>query len=181
MAPADEGELVRMIATAAAIDDAPSAVRYPRGSGTGVPLPEATPLPLGHGRVLQSGDRVAILSYGTRLAACLEAAHVLKQQDNLTITVADARFQKPLDTALITQMARHHKHLIIVEEASLGGFASHVLDFLVRQSLHRGLSTITPLILPDRFLDHDTPEAQLEACGLSAQAIAGKVRELAGS
>jgi 1-deoxy-D-xylulose-5-phosphate synthase len=181
MAPADEGELVRMIATAAAIDDAPSAVRYPRGSGTGVPLPEATPLPLGHGRVLQSGDRVAILSYGTRLAACLEAAHALKQQDNLSITVADARFQKPLDTALITQMARHHKHLIIVEDASLGGFASHVLDFLVRQSLHRGLSTITPLILPDRFLDHDTPEAQWEACGLSAQAIAGKVRELAGA
>jgi 1-deoxy-D-xylulose-5-phosphate synthase len=176
MAPADEGELVRMIATAAAIDDAPSAVRYPRGSGTGVALPEPAPLTLGKGRILQSGDTVAILSYGTRLSACQEAANILKNQHNLTITLADARFQKPLDQALITQLARHHQHLIIVEEASLGGFASHVLDFLMRQNLHRTLSTITPLILPDVFLDHDTPEAQWETCGLSARAIVDRVR-----
>jgi len=181
MAPADEGELVQMIATSAAIDDAPSAVRYPRGSGTGVMLPDLTPLPIGRGRVVQSGNTVAILSYGTRLGACLAAAAQLQQQDALTITVADARFQKPLDTALITQLARHHQHLILVEDASVGGFASHVLDALVRRGLHRGLSTITPLILPDRFLDHDTPEAQWDACGLSPHAIAAKVREVVGS
>ncbi|MFM7621777.1 MAG: 1-deoxy-D-xylulose-5-phosphate synthase [Alphaproteobacteria bacterium] len=181
MAPADEGELVQMIATSAAIDDAPSAVRYPRGAGTGVTLPDLTPLPIGRGRVVQSGNTVAILSYGTRLGACLAAAAQLQQQDALTITVADARFQKPLDTALITQLARHHQHLILVEAASVGGFASHVLDALVRRGLHRGLSTITPLILPDRFLDHDTPEAQWDACGLSPHAIAAKVREVVGS
>ncbi|MFM7630808.1 MAG: 1-deoxy-D-xylulose-5-phosphate synthase, partial [Alphaproteobacteria bacterium] len=181
MAPADEGELVQMIATSAAIDDAPSAVRYPRGSGTGVMLPDLTPLPIGRGRVVQSGNTVAILSYGTRLGACLAAAAQLQQQDALTITVADARFQKPLDTELITQLARHHQHLILVEDASVGGFASHVLDALVRRGLHRGLSTITPLILPDRFLDHDTPEAQWDACGLSPHAIAAKVREVVGS
>lgn len=181
MAPADEGELVQMIATSAAIDDAPSAVRYPRGAGTGVTLPDLMPLPIGRGRVLQSGNTVAILSYGTRLGACLAAAAQLQQQDALTITVADARFQKPLDTELITQLARHHQHLILVEDASMGGFASHVLDALVRRGLHRGLSTITPLILPDRFLDHDTPEAQWDACGLSPHAIAAKVREVVGS
>ena len=181
MAPADEGELVQMIATAAAIDDAPSAVRYPRGSGTGVTLPDLIPLPIGRGRIVQSGNTVAILSYGTRLGACLAAAAQLQQQDSLTITVADARFQKPLDIELITQLARHHQHLILVEDASLGGLASHVLDALVRRGLHRGLSTITPLILPDRFLDHDTPEAQWDACGLSPQAIAAKVREIVGA
>ncbi len=181
MAPADEGELVQMIATAAAIDDAPSAVRYPRGSGTGVTLPDLIPLPIGRGRIVQSGNTVAILSYGTRLGACLAAATQLQQQDSLTITVADARFQKPLDIELITQLARHHQHLILVEDASLGGFASHVLDALVRRGLHHGLSTITPLILPDRFLDHDTPEAQWDACGLSPQAIAAKVREIVGA
>ncbi len=181
MAPADEGELVQMIATAAAIDDAPSAVRYPRGSGTGVTLPDLIPLPIGRGRIVQSGNTVAILSYGTRLGACLAAAAQLQQQDSLTITVADARFQKPLDIELITQLARHHQHLILVEDASLGGFASHVLDALVRRGLHHGLSTITPLILPDRFLDHDTPEAQWDACGLSPQAIAAKVREIVGA
>jgi 1-deoxy-D-xylulose-5-phosphate synthase len=180
MAPADEGELVMMMATAAAIDDAPSAVRYPRGSGTGVALPEPTPLTLGKGRILQSGDTVAILSYGTRLSACQEATNILKNQHNLTITLADARFQKPLDQALITQLARHHQHLIIVEEASVGGFSSHVLDFLVRQNLHRTLSTITPLILPDLFLDHDTPEAQWERCGLSARGIVDRVRGVLG-
>ena len=181
MAPADEGELVQMIATAAAIDDAPSAVRYPRGSGTEVTLPDLIPLPIGRGRIVQSGNTVAILSYGTRLGACLAAAAQLQQQDSLTITVADARFQKPLDIELITQLARHHQHLILVEDASLGGFASHVLDALVRRGLHRGLSTITPLILPDRFLDHDTPEAQWDACGLSPQAIAAKVRKIVGA
>jgi 1-deoxy-D-xylulose-5-phosphate synthase len=170
-----------MIATAAAIDDAPSAVRYPRGSGTGVTLPDLIPLPIGRGRIVQSGNTVAILSYGTRLGACLAAAAQLQQQDSLTITVADARFQKPLDIELITQLARHHQHLILVEDASLGGFASHVLDALVRRGLHHGLSTITPLILPDRFLDHDTPEAQWDACGLSPQAIAAKVREIVGA
>ena len=133
------------------------------------------------GRIVQSGNTVAILSYGTRLGACLAAAAQLQQQDSLTITVADARFQKPLDIELITQLARHHQHLILVEDASLGGFASHVLDALVRRGLHHGLSTITPLILPDRFLDHDTPEAQWDACGLSPQAIAAKVREIVGA
>jgi 1-deoxy-D-xylulose-5-phosphate synthase len=161
MAPADESELVHMLATAAAIDDRPSAVRYPRGEGFGVALPErGEVLEIGRGRILREGGTVAILTLGTRLYEALKAADELAAR-GLSTTVADARFAKPLDEALLTQLARHHEVLVIVEEAAIGGFASHVLHFLATHGLLEGRLKVRPMILPDRFIDHDTPARQL--------------------
>ena len=161
MAPADESELVHMLATAAAIDDRPSAVRYPRGEGFGVALPErGEVLEIGRGRILREGGTVAILTLGTRLYEALKAADELAAR-GLSTTVADARFAKPLDEALLTQLARHHEVLVIVEEAAIGGFASHVLHFLATHGLLEGRLKVRPMILPDCFIDHDTAARQL--------------------
>ena len=171
MAPADEAELKHMIATAVAIDDRPSAVRYPRGEGTGVALPErGIALEIGKGRIVRAGGTIAILSLGTRLQECLKAADELAQR-GFSTTVADARFAKPLDTALIDDLAARHEVLITVEEGSVGGFGSMVLQHLANSgALDAGLK-IRPMVLPDLFLDHDTPFAQYETAGLNATGI----------
>ncbi|WP_259783193.1 1-deoxy-D-xylulose-5-phosphate synthase [Aestuariispira ectoiniformans] len=170
MAPADEAELVHMTATAAAIDDRPSAFRYPRGEGVGVEMPEEPEiLEIGKGRVLREGKTIAILSLGSRLADALDAADEL-QNRGFSVTVADARFAKPLDTDLIHKLAENHELLITVEEGSIGGFASMVSDYLLRNDLTRDL-TVRPMFMPDEFLDQASPARQLEWAGLDAAAI----------
>ena len=172
MAPADEAELVHMVATAAAIDDRPSAVRFPRGEATGlVALPaRGTALEIGRGRVLREGGRVAILSLGTRLGEALRAADELAAR-GLPATVADARFAKPLDTALIERLAREHAVLITIEEGSLGGFGSAVLQHLAWKGLLDGGLKVRPMVLPDMFIDHDSPAKQMIQAGLTARDI----------
>ena len=171
MAAADEAELVHMVATQAAIDDRPSALRYPRGEGVGCDLPErGVPLEIGRGRILRQGTSVAILSLGTRLAESLKAADQLAAF-GLPATVADARFAKPLDTQLIDRLAREHEVLITIEEGSIGGFGSHVLHHLaVAGHLDRGLK-VRPMVMPDTFIDHDKPERMYDRAGLNAAAI----------
>jgi 1-deoxy-D-xylulose-5-phosphate synthase len=175
MAPSDEAELVHMVATAAAIDDRPSAVRYPRGEGTGVPLPgEGVALPIGKGRVVREGTAAAILSFGTRLAECLAAADDLAAL-GLSVTVADARFAKPLDEDLIKRLARDHEVLVTIEEGSVGGFSSFVLDLLAREGLLDAGLKVRPMVLPDRFIDHDAPARQYAAAGLDRPHIVAMV------
>jgi 1-deoxy-D-xylulose-5-phosphate synthase len=175
MAPADEAELMHMVATAATIGDQPSAFRYPRGEGTGALLPaRGTVLPIGRGRVLREGGAVAILSLGTRLADVLKAADELAAR-GLSATVADARFAKPLDTALIEQLARHHELLLTVEEGSVGGFSSAVLHHLAWAGLLDSGLKVRPLTLPDRFMDHDSPARQMVTAGLDASHIVAAV------
>jgi 1-deoxy-D-xylulose-5-phosphate synthase len=171
MAASDEAELVHMVATARAIDDRPSAFRYPRGEGTGVPLPAlGSPLPLGKGRILREGTSVAILNFGARLQECLKAADKLSAY-GLSATIADARFAKPLDTNLVRLLAANHEVLLTIEEGSIGGFGAHVLHFAAWDGLlDKGLK-IRDLILPDRFIDQDTPERMYEIAGLDAKAI----------
>lgn len=171
MAAADEAELTHMVATAAAYDEGPIAFRYPRGEGVGVELPDVgVPLEIGKGRIMREGTRVALLSLGTRLAECLKAAELLAQR-GLSTTVADARFAKPLDEALILKLAREHEILVTVEEGSVGGFGSHVLHLLAREgALDAGLKVRT-LTLPDVFQDHDKPEAMYAKAGLDAAGI----------
>jgi 1-deoxy-D-xylulose-5-phosphate synthase len=171
MAAADEAELVHMVATAAAIDDGPSVVRYPRGEGTGVERPErGIPLAIGKGRILREGTKIALLSFGARLGECLKAAEDLAAR-GLSTTVADARFAKPLDEDLVSRLAREHEVLVTIEEGAVGGFASHVLQFLATSGqLDRGLR-VRPMILPDRFIDHASPAAQYAEAGLDTAHI----------
>jgi 1-deoxy-D-xylulose-5-phosphate synthase len=171
MAAADEAELAAMVATAAEIDDRPSAFRYPRGEGTGVAIPDlAAPLPIGKGRILREGSAVAILSFGARLGEALRAADQLAAR-GLSATVADARFAKPLDEELVLRLAREHECLITVEEGAVGGFGSFVLQLLAeRGALDRGLK-VRPLVLPDRFQDQDKPEAMYAEAGLDADGV----------
>ncbi len=171
MAAADEAELVHMVATAAAIGDRPSAFRYPRGEGTGVAMPaEGKPLPIGKGRVLREGTKVAVLSLGARLAECLVAADELAAL-GLSATVADARFAKPLDTDLVLRLARAHEVLITIEEGSGGGFGAHVLEYLARAgALDQGLK-FRPMTLPDVFIEQDSPAAMYAKAGLDARGI----------
>ena len=171
MCPADEAELVHMVATAAAYDDGPSAVRYPRGNGCGVSLPEQPEiLPIGKGRVLRTGEDIALLSIGTRLAACLDAAEKLAA-DGVQITVADARFAKPLDTGLLAELAQNHKYLLIVEEGSPGGFAAHAINYLANHGHLDDGCRVRSVTLPDMFIDHDSQEGQLADAGLDAAGI----------
>jgi 1-deoxy-D-xylulose-5-phosphate synthase len=175
MAAADEAELKHMVATAAAIDDRPSAVRYPRGEGTGVILPAAgVPLEIGKGRVVREGSTVAILSLGTRLEEAIRAAQQLAGF-GLTTTVADARFAKPLDHELIGRLARNHEVMITVEEGSVGGFGSFVLQYLATAGLLDHGLKVRPMVLPDRFIDHDKPEKMYEQAGLDAAGIVATV------
>ena len=171
MAPADEAELVHMIATAAAIDDRPSAVRYPRGEGVGIDLPAAGEvLEIGRGRVLRQGTTVALLSLGTRLAEALRAAEDLAAR-GLSTTVADARFAKPLDTDLIRSLALQHNVLITIEEGAAGGFAAHVMQFLASEGLLDNGLRVRTMTFPDRFIDQDKPPVQYEKAGLTAHHV----------
>ncbi|KAI4328121.1 hypothetical protein L6164_020503 [Bauhinia variegata] len=177
MAPSDEAELMHMVATAAAIDDRPSCFRFPRGNGIGAVLPpnnKGTPLEIGKGRVLIEGTRVALLGYGSVVQRCLEAATMLKTQD-ISVTVADARFCKPLDIDLIKQLAKEHEILITVEEGSIGGFGSHVSQYLSLSGLLDGPLKWRAMMLPDRYIEHGSPLDQLEESGLSSNHIAATV------
>ncbi|MGB6348287.1 MAG: 1-deoxy-D-xylulose-5-phosphate synthase [Methyloceanibacter sp.] len=175
MAASDEAELMHMVATAAAIDDRPSAFRYPRGEGTGVALPQrGQVLPLGKGRVLREGSAVALLSFGARLSEVLQASDQLAGY-GLSATVADARFAKPLDIELVRQLATHHEVLVTIEEGSSGGFGAQVLHHLAREGLlDRGLKVRT-LTLPDCFIEQDKPQTMYEKAGLNASGIVGAV------
>jgi len=172
MAAADEAELVHMVATAAAHDDGPSAFRFPRGEGVGVELPErGVPLPIGKGRVIKEGSHVALLSYGAHLSECRLAAEQLEAR-GISVTLADARFVKPLDTDLVAQLADHHAALITVETGAQGGFGAHVLHWLAGSGrLDRGLA-IRTMALPDSFIDQASPAAMYQAAGLTADHIA---------
>ena len=180
MAAADELELMHMVATSAAIDDRASALRYPRGEGVGLELPErGAVLPLGKGRIVQEGTKVAILSYGTRLGEARKAAAELGAR-GLSTTVADARFAKPLDEELVRRLALEHEVLITVEEGSVGGFGSFVLHHLATAGLLDGGLKIRPMVLPDRFLDHDSPARQYEEAGLAARHIVATALQALG-
>jgi 1-deoxy-D-xylulose-5-phosphate synthase len=180
MAAADEADLVHMVATQVAIDDRPSALRYPRGEGLGVPMPgEGKPLEIGRGRILREGDKVALLCYGTRLGECLQAADELAGF-GLPTTVADARFAKPLDTDLVLRLAREHEVLITIEEGAIGGFGSYVLQALADTgTLDRGIK-FRAMVLPDIFIDQDSPGAMYAKAGLDAKGIVAKVFEALG-
>ncbi|HUL87710.1 MAG TPA: 1-deoxy-D-xylulose-5-phosphate synthase [Pseudolabrys sp.] len=180
MAAADEAELVHMVATAVAIDDRPSALRYPRGEGLGVPMPaEGKPLEVGKGRIIQEGHKVALLSYGARLGECLKAAKELTAL-GLSTTIADARFAKPLDVDLVTRLAREHEVLVTIEEGAIGGFGTYVMQALAEQGLLDHGLRVRSMILPDQFIDQDTPAAMYAQAGLDARAIVAKVFEALG-
>src|SRR6476619_4273492 len=171
MAPSDEAELMHAVATAVSIGDRPSALRYPRGDGLGVALPsQGEVMALGKGRVVREGGSVAILSLGPRLADALRAADELAAR-GLSTTVADARFAKPLDAALVEQLARHHEVLITIEEGSIGGFGSAVLHHLAWKGLLDGGLKVRPMVLPDWFIDHDSQGKQLAEARLTAKDI----------
>ena len=180
MAAADEAELTRMVATAVAHDSGPIAFRYPRGEGVGIDMPEnPEPLEIGKGRILREGSKIALLSYGTRLAAALDAAERLATF-GLSTTVADARFAKPLDQALIRQLVQEHEVLITIEEASIGGFGSHVVHFLSEDGLlDRGLK-LRMMVLPDRYQDQDSPAKMVADAGLDADGIVAKALDALG-
>jgi 1-deoxy-D-xylulose-5-phosphate synthase len=180
MAAADEAELAHMVATQVAIEDGPSALRYPRGDGVGVDMPEfGVPLEIGKGRIVREGISVALLSLGTRLQECLKAADMLAAQ-GLSATVADARFAKPLDAGLVLHLAREHEVLIAVEEGAIGGFGAQVMQTLAEKgALDRGLK-LRCMMLPDRFIDQDSPAAMYAAAGLDARGIVAKVFEALG-
>ena len=180
MAAADEAELVHMVATAAALDDRPSAFRFPRGEGTGVEMPErGTPLEIGRGRIIAEGGRVAILSFGTRLSEVMRAHEALAAR-GIAPTVADARFAKPLDRDLILQLARHHEALITIEEGAVGGFGSHVAQLLADAGVFDHGLRFRSMVLPDTFIDHASPEAMYRAAAMDAPQIEAKVLEVLG-
>src|SRR5512139_2283579 len=182
MAAADEAEMVHMVATQVAIDDRPSALRYPRGEGVGIDMPsEGVPLEIGKGRIVREGHKVALLSFGTRLAECLKAADELAQL-GLSTTVADARFAKPLDTELVLRLAREHELLVTIEEGAIGGFGAHVMQFLAEVgALDRTNFKVRSMILPDVFIDHDSPPAMYAKAGLDANGIVAKVFDVFGA
>ena len=179
MASSDEAELARMVATAAAYDAGPIAFRFPRGEGVGTPIPQIPlPLPIGKGRIVREGSRVAILSFGARLQEALRAAEELDAMGCST-TVADARFAKPLDGEMILALARNHECLLTIEEGSIGGFGSQVAQFLLEEGALGGTGLkMRSMILPDVFLNHDKPERMYGAAGLDAQGVVAKMRDM---
>ncbi|KAL8047764.1 hypothetical protein ABFX02_07G021700 [Erythranthe guttata] len=182
MAPSDEAELFHMVATAAAIDDRPSCFRFPRGNGVGIELPKGNkgiPIEIGKGRVLIEGERVALLGYGTAVQSCMAAAALLEPH-GIRLTVADARFCKPLDHDLIRSLAKSHQVLITVEEGSIGGFGSHVAQFMALDGLLDGNLKWRPLVLPDRYIDHGSPIDQQMEAGLTPSHIAATVCNILG-
>ena len=180
MAASDEAELVHMVATQVAINDRPSAVRYPRGEGRGVEMPEVgIPLEIGKGRIVRQGNKIALLSFGTRLAECEKAADELAAH-GLSTTIADARFMKPLDVDLVLKLARDHEVLLTIEEGSIGGFGSHVMQTLSDHGMLDGGLRMRAMILPDEFIDHDSPTAMYARAGLDAKGIVAKVFDALG-
>jgi 1-deoxy-D-xylulose-5-phosphate synthase len=180
MAASDEAELVHRGATQVAINDRPSALRYPRGEGRGVEMPDVgVPLEIGKGRIIRQGKKVALLSFGTRRAECEKAADELAAH-GLSATIADARFLKPLDEELVLKLARDHEILITIEEGSVGGFGSHVMQFVSDNGLLDGGLRMRTMVLPDVFLDHDSPNAMYARAGLDAKGIVAKVFETLG-
>ena len=181
MAAADEAELARMVATAAELDDRPSAFRYPRGEGVGVPMPVAPePLEVGRGRLLRQGSDLALLSLGGRLAECLKTANRLASM-GVSTTIADARFAKPLDRELVRRLAAEHRVLITVEDGAPGGFGASVLQLLAEERAIGSGLRVRALTLPDRFLEHDTPAEQYRQAGLDAAGIAAAALEALGA
>ena len=180
MAAADEAELVHMVSTAVAIDDRPSALRYPRGEGIGVPMPaEGRPFEIGKGRIVREGSKIAIFSYGARLAECLKAADELATY-GLSTTVADARFAKPLDVDMLLRLAREHEVLLTIEEGSIGGFGAYVMQTLAEHGvLDRGLK-VRAMVLPDIFIDQDSPNAMYVRAGLDGKSIVAKAFQALG-
>jgi 1-deoxy-D-xylulose-5-phosphate synthase len=180
MAAADEAELVHMVSTAVAIDDRPSAIRYPRGEGLGVQMPEeGKPLEIGKGRILREGTKVALFSFGARLGECLKAADELATY-GLSTTVADARFAKPLDVEMLLRLAREHEVLLTIEEGSIGGFGAYVLQTLAEHGvLDRGLK-VRSMVLPDTFIDQDSPNAMYATAKLDSKGIVAKAFEALG-
>ena len=180
MAAADEADLMHMVATAAAHDDGPIAFRYPRGEGMGVDMPaRGVPLEIGKGRMIRQGARVALLSFGTRLAEVLKAAEALSAR-GLTPTIADARFAKPLDRNLILELARTHEALITIEEGAIGGFGSHVAQLLADEGIFDHGLKFRSMVLPDTFIDQASPEAMYRVAGMNAPEIEAKVLEVLG-
>ncbi len=180
MAAADEAELVHMVATAAAHDEGPIAFRFPRGEGMGVEMPErGVPIEIGKGRIVAEGARVAILSYGTRLAEVLKARENLAQR-GLAPTIADARFCKPLDRDLILRLVAEHEALICIEEGAIGGFGSHVAQLLADEGVFDRGFKFRSMVLPDTFIDHASPEDMYATAGMNAPQIEAKVLEVLG-
>ena len=181
MAASDEAELVKMINTSVNINDRPSAFRYPRGNGIGIELPSINEtLIIGKGRVIKEGKKVALLNFGTRLEECKKASDLLLKK-GIDCSIIDARFAKPLDEKLIIELASNHEVLITIEEGSIGGFGSHVMQFLSERGVFdRGLK-FRSMILPDIFIDQDTPEKMYETAGLDSLSIANKVKETLNS
>ncbi|MFT4716014.1 MAG: 1-deoxy-D-xylulose-5-phosphate synthase [Paracoccaceae bacterium] len=180
MAAADEAELVHMVATAASINDRPSAFRYPRGEGNGVDLPEkGEVLEIGKGRIIQGGSKVAILSFGTRLNEVQKAAEMLSAR-GITPTIADARFAKPLDRDMILKLAAEHEALITIEEGAIGGFGSHVAQLLADEGVFDHGLKFRSMVFPDTFIDQNSPEAMYSVAGMNAPEIEAKVLEALG-
>ncbi|MDP2580196.1 1-deoxy-D-xylulose-5-phosphate synthase [Shimia thalassica] len=180
MAAADEAELVHMVATAAAHDDGPIAFRYPRGEGVGVDLPErGTPLEIGKGRMIQEGKRVALLSFGTRLEEVRKAAETLAAK-GITPTIADARFAKPLDEAMILDLAANHEALITIEEGAIGGFGSHVAQMLAENAVFDNGLKFRSMVLPDIFIDQASPSDMYDVAAMNAEQIEAKVLDTLG-
>jgi 1-deoxy-D-xylulose-5-phosphate synthase len=180
MAAGDEADLVHMVATAAAIDDRPSAFRYPRGEGLGIELPpKGLPLEIGKGRILREGTKIAILNLGARLGHSIKAAEELAAH-GLSTTLADARFAKPLDHDLIRRLATEHEVMITIEEGSAGGFAAHVMQFMASEGLLDHGLRFRPMVLPDVFIDQDTPEKQYDQAGLNARHIVAMALKAVG-
>jgi len=190
MAPSNEAELLHAIATCASIDDRPSAFRYPRGTGIGVDLEaegvtgdderKGKVLEIGKGRVVRQGKDVALLAYGSMVNQCMAAADMLEENHGVSATVVDARFMKPLDTELISQIAKEHEAMIVTEEASIGGFCSHVLQYLSLAGLLDGKLKVRPMCLPDFFIEHGAPADQMELAGLTERHVASTALNLLG-
>ncbi|MDC0473109.1 1-deoxy-D-xylulose-5-phosphate synthase, partial [Pelagibacteraceae bacterium] len=181
MAASDESELVKMINTSVKINDRPSAFRYPRGNGVGIEIPGINEtMEIGKGRVIREGKNVAILNFGARLQECKKASEILSKK-GIEITIADARFAKPLDEKLIIELATNHEVLISIEEGSIGGFGSHVMQLLSERGVFDKGLKFRSMILPDIFIDQDSPEKMYEKAGLDSQSIVNKVEQILSS
>jgi 1-deoxy-D-xylulose-5-phosphate synthase len=181
MAASDESELVKMINTAVNINDRPSAFRYPRGNGYGLELPNINEiLQIGKGRIITEGKKVAIINFGARLYECKKAIEVLKKK-NISPTLMDARFAKPLDEKLILELATNHELVITIEEGSVGGFGSHVMQLLSERGVFDGGLKFRSMILPDVFIDQDTPYNMYDKAGLNSSSIVNKIEEALNS
>ena len=178
MAAADENELRRMIITAAAINDRPSAFRYPRGASIGLKLDsEVKPLTIGKGRIIKNGEKICILSFGARLYESIKAAEILSTE-NFNITIADARFCKPLDKQLIKKLISNHEILITIEEGVIGGFGSHVMQYITDNNLLLNNSKIQSIVFPDKFIDQATPESMYKMAKMDSISIVNKIKSL---